>query len=74
MKIGIIQQQNTVCTETNIANLSRKIRECAQQDAELIVLQELHNSLYFCQTENIDFFDLAETIPNQKPPMVIKMN
>ena len=63
MKIGIIQQQNTVCTETNIANLSRKIRECAQQDAELIVLQELHNSLYFCQTENTDFFDLAETIP-----------
>lgn len=63
MKIGIIQQQNTACTETNIANLSRKIRECAQQDAELIVLQELHNSLYFCQTENTDVFDLAETIP-----------
>ncbi|MDO4703260.1 carbon-nitrogen hydrolase [Tannerella sp.] len=63
MKIGIIQQQNSACTETNIANLSRKIRDCAQQGAELIVLQELHNSLYFCQTENTDIFDLAETIP-----------
>jgi N-carbamoylputrescine amidase len=63
MKTGIIQQQNTVDTEANIARLTRRIRACAQQGAQLVVLQELHNSLYFCQTEDTSRFDLAESVP-----------
>jgi N-carbamoylputrescine amidase len=63
MKIGIIQQANSNNIQENIANLSAKIESCAAQGAELVVLQELHNGLYFCQTENPEIFDLAETIP-----------
>ena len=65
MKIGLIQQRNTADIRTNIAKLQQHIRTCAQQGAALIVLPELHNSLYFCQTEDTDNFDLAETIPGQ---------
>jgi N-carbamoylputrescine amidase len=65
MKIGLIQQQNTFDREANIARLTEKIRACAQQGAQLIVLQELHNSLYFCQTEDTAPFDLAESIPGE---------
>ena len=65
MKIGIIQQKNIADIEKNIQSLQAKIREAAKQGAELIILQELHNSLYFCQTENPDIFDLAETIPGR---------
>ncbi len=63
MKIGIIQQANTADIQDNISRLQSKIRELAAQGAELIVLQELHNGLYFCQTEHPDIFDQAETIP-----------
>ena len=63
MRTGLIQQQNTTDIQTNIANLEKNIRLCAQQGAELIVLSELHNSLYFCQTQDVDSFDLAEPIP-----------
>jgi N-carbamoylputrescine amidase len=63
MKAGLIQQQNTLDTENNIKRLEDKIRKCASEGAELIVLQELHNSLYFCQTEDMSGFDLSETIP-----------
>ena len=63
MKVGIIQQNNSANREENVARLSDKIRQLAQQGAELIVMQELHNGLYFCQTEDTDMFDLAETIP-----------
>lgn len=63
MKAGLIQQQNTIDTENNIKRLEGKIRKCASEGAELIVLQELHNSLYFCQTEDTGGFDLSETIP-----------
>ena len=63
MRTGLIQQQNTANIQENIAKLQRKIYSCAQQGAEVVVLPELHNSLYFCQTENTDNFDLAETIP-----------
>lgn len=45
--------------------LAEKITALASQGAELIVLQELHNSLYFCQTENTGCFDMAETIPGE---------
>ena len=63
MKIGIIQQSNTSDINDNKERLAIKIANLAKAGAELIVLQELHNSLYFCQTENVDLFDLAETIP-----------
>lgn len=65
MKVGIIQQQNTADINTNIQQLKDKIKKLASQGAELIVLQELHNSLYFCQTEDADIFDLAESIPGK---------
>ena len=63
MKIGIIQQKNTSHVELNRLNLRKKIEKLAHEGAELVVLQELHDSLYFCQTENVDNFDLAEPIP-----------
>lgn len=63
MKIGIIQQAKTSDIEANIARIDDAVRKAAQKGAELIVLQELHNSLYFCQTENVDLCNLAEPIP-----------
>ena len=63
MKVGIIQQANSADLKSNISRLTDKIRLLAQQGAELIVLQELHNGLYFCQTEDVNIFDLGETIP-----------
>ncbi|MDD2243600.1 MAG: carbon-nitrogen hydrolase [Dysgonamonadaceae bacterium] len=63
MKTGIIQQTNSDNREDNISRLTTKIRQIADMGAELIVLQELHNGLYFCQTEDVNIFDLAETIP-----------
>jgi N-carbamoylputrescine amidase len=63
MKIAILQQHNVADTNSNIDRLCQGIRSLAQQGAQLIVLQELHNSLYFCQVESVDNFDLAEPIP-----------
>ena len=63
MKIGIIQQHNTADREDNMKRLAEKAAALASQGAELIVLQELHNSLYFCQVEDVNNFDLAEPIP-----------
>lgn len=63
MKIGIIQQANTHNILDNRRRLTEKIKNLATQGAELIVLQELHNGLYFCQTEEVQLFDQAEPIP-----------
>lgn len=63
MKIGIIQQHNGKDVKGNVLHLVTKIRQLAKEGAELIVLQELHNSLYFCKQEDVNLFDLAETIP-----------
>lgn len=63
MKIGLIQQHNTADTADNITRLTDAIRTCAAEGAELVVLQELHNGLYFCQTEDTAVFDMAESIP-----------
>ena len=63
MKIGIIQHRCEQEVEKNLERIEAGIREAAQQGAQLVVLQELHNSIYFCQTENTELFDLAETIP-----------
>ena len=60
---GLIQQSNTGNNQENMDRLEKNIREVAKNGAQLIVLQELHNSLYFCQTEETHIFDLAETIP-----------
>jgi len=65
MKIGIVQQSNTPDVEANINKLKNSVRELASQGAELILLQELHNSLYFCQIEDTACFDLAEEIPGK---------
>ncbi len=58
-----MQQANTGSVEENIGKLERNIRACAERGAELVVLQELHNGLYFCQTEDTRIFDQAEPIP-----------
>ena len=63
IKAGLIQM---ACVSDKAANIDKSIdniRKCASAGAELVVLQELHSSLYFCQTENTEMFDLAETIP-----------
>lgn len=65
MKVGLIQQANVEDIKTNMTNLALKIREAKNKGAELVVLQELHNSLYFCNKESVDNFDLAETIPGK---------
>ena len=63
IKIGLVQQSNTADRVANVEKLKRNIRACAAQGAELVVLQELHNGLYFCQTEDTTRFDEAEPIP-----------
>lgn len=63
LKVGMVQQANTGDRAANIEKLKQNIRVCALQGVELVVLQELHNGLYFCQTENTEVFDQAEPIP-----------
>mgnify|MGYP004617646311 FL=1 len=63
MKVGLIQQQNSADRAANITKLQQRIRQAAAEGAELVVLQELHNGLYFCQTEDTQLFDQAEPIP-----------
>lgn len=63
MKIGIIQQHNTADIKANMNRLSAAIRKVAQGGAQLVVLQELHKGLYFCQVEDVNNFDLAEPVP-----------
>ncbi len=63
MKVGIIQQQNGAYREENRRRLKEKILKLGREGAELVVLQELHEGLYFCQVESVDRFDEAETIP-----------
>lgn len=62
-RIGMLQQHNVADSKENIRRLSAGIEDLAKRGAQLIILQELHNSLYFCQTENVDNFDIAESIP-----------
>jgi N-carbamoylputrescine amidase len=63
IRIGILQQHNTADYKNNIRRLAENIADLAKRGAQLIILQELHNSLYFCQTEDVSKFDLAEPIP-----------
>jgi len=63
IRIGILQQHNTADNKDNIKRLAENIADLAKRGAQLIILQELHNSLYFCQTEDVSNFDMAEPIP-----------
>lgn len=63
LTVALVQQSNNNNADENMAKSIKAIREAAQKGAQLVVLQELHRSLYFCQTEDVDVFDLAETIP-----------
>lgn len=69
MKVGVIQQHNTSDIADNRARLIEKIQFLAREGAELVVLQELHDSLYFCQVESVDNFDLAVGIPSEVTDM-----
>ncbi|MGO2291564.1 MAG: carbon-nitrogen hydrolase [Pseudoalteromonas sp.] len=61
--VALVQQSNSDNADENMAKSIAGIRDAASKGAELVVLQELHRSLYFCQTEDVNTFDLAETIP-----------
>ena len=63
IKIGFLQQHNVADPAVNIQRLAKGIADLAARGAQLIVLQELHNSLYFCQVEDVNNFDFAEPIP-----------
>ena len=63
IRVGIVQQSCTGDIKYNLEKLHRNIASLAKAGAQLVVLQELHNSLYFCQTEDTRLFDLAEPIP-----------
>ena len=73
IKIGLIQQQNTEDINGNMTRLAEGIADLADRGAQLVVLQELHNSLYFCQEENVKNFDLAEPIPGPTTEMLGKI-
>ena len=62
-KIGLVQQSVTASLSDNLEKLAANIKACAAKGAQLVVLQELHNTPYFCQVEDVKNFDLAETIP-----------
>ena len=63
MRVAVIQQKNSTDLQANLDHSLALIRDAADKGAELVLLQELHRSLYFCQTEDTTVFDLAETIP-----------
>ncbi|QZT38546.1 carbon-nitrogen hydrolase [Halosquirtibacter xylanolyticus] len=63
VQVGIIQQQNVADVHSNRATIATKVKSLAEEGAKLVVLQELHDTPYFCQTEDTDLFDLAEPIP-----------
>lgn len=65
IRAGLVQQSNTSDISGNRLRLKQSIRESAERGAELVVLQELHDTLYFCQTENVDRFDLAVSVPGE---------
>lgn len=64
LKVGLIQQHNSPSIDDNRDRLAEKIRSLARQGAQLIINQELHDSLYFCQVESTDGCDIAVNIPS----------
>lgn len=73
LKVALVQQSNSTDLEHNLKKSIEGIRQAAAQKAQLIVLQELHRSLYFCQTEAVSYFDLAETIPGSSTETLGKL-
>ena len=73
LKIGLLQQHNTSDISDNMDRLALGVADLARRGAQLIVLQELHNSLYFCQVEDVANFDLAETIPGPSTQLFGKL-
>lgn len=71
--IGLIQQKCTDQRDHNLAVTIEGIRAAASRGAKLILLQELHASLYFCQTENARLWDLAESIPGPSTELLGKV-
>ncbi len=65
MRIGLVQQRCVASKSANRERMAQGVRRAAGEGAELVVLQELHDSLYFCQTEDVDNFDLAEPVPGE---------
>jgi len=63
LKVALLQQSCSSCRDENLANTTQLVRQAAASGAQLVVLQELHTSTYFCQVESPALFDLAETIP-----------
>ena len=63
LKIGLVQQANTNDRRGNVEKSITGIRECAEKGAQLVILQELHTGVYFCQAEDTQKFELAEPIP-----------
>lgn len=73
LKVGLIQQSITADVETNKNRLANCIKDFADKGVELVVLQELHDTLYFCQVEDVDNFDLAESIPGPSTELYSKV-
>ncbi|NOU49206.1 carbon-nitrogen hydrolase [Pseudoalteromonas sp. JBTF-M23] len=73
LKVGLVQHANTHDLAHNTTKTEQGIREAVKQGAKLVVLQELHRSLYFCQTEDTDLFDLAEPIPGPSTDFYSKL-
>ena len=73
LKIGLIQQHNTGSMTDNMRRLADGIAELSARGAQLIVLQELHNGLYFCQVEDVNNFDLAEPIPGHSTEFYVEL-
>ena len=71
--MGLVQQQNGADANDNRQRLVKNINLCADRGAQMVVLQELHNTRYFCQTENVDLFDLAEPIPGPSTELLGKV-
>ena len=63
LKVALLQQSCSSCRDENLAKTTQLVRQAAASGAQLVVLQELHTSTYFCQVESAALFDLAETIP-----------
>ncbi len=63
VKVGLVQMSCTASKEENLAKAIVKVREAAEKGAEIVCLQELFTSLYFCDVEDYDNFLLAESIP-----------
>src|SRR6478752_6160243 len=70
VKVGLVQMSCSASKEENLAKAVSKIREAAKKGAQIVCLQELFTSLYFCDTENYDHFQLAESIPGPATEML----